>query len=318
MLNKVGRRHAILALWCLMVVLRPAWGGAPDPVFHTTVGGMERSYAVHAPDRKPPAAGFPLVLAFHGGGSNGAGMMRMTGLNAVADTRGAIVVYPDGVDRHWNDGRSTIKNKTDDVAFVNAILDEVGRRYAVDRGRIFATGASNGALFVQRLGCELSSRVAAIAPLAGPMPADLASHCRPAQPVSVLQIEGDSDPIMPFAGGKVADFGGIGEGGVVISTSDTMAQWSRIDGCLRSLAPENLPLLGPADGTEVIRTTFEQCRGGTSVELVVVHGGGHTWPGSTRRVPQFLVGKTSVQLNASAAIMDFFLALPPKQNASPS
>jgi polyhydroxybutyrate depolymerase len=97
-------------------------------------------------------------------GNAGTGMRRLTHLDRVADARGVIVIYPDGVDRHWNDGRSTIRNPQDDVGFVSALLNRVGRDIRIDNGRIYATGISNGALFAQRLGCDLSQRIAAIAP----------------------------------------------------------------------------------------------------------------------------------------------------------
>ena len=70
-------------------------------------GGTLRTYLLHIPDAPPPRGGFPVVLAFHGGGGDGARMRSLSRFDALADSRGVIVVYPDGVGKHWNDGRST-------------------------------------------------------------------------------------------------------------------------------------------------------------------------------------------------------------------
>lgn len=275
-----------------------------DPQLQLAVNGTTRSYLIHVPPGAPPAGGYPLILAFHGGGGQGRGMARLTRFDALADKRGFIAVYPDGIDRHWNDGRSTIKNKVDDIAFVNAMLDDIGHRYAI--ARIFATGMSNGALFAQRLGCDVP-RIAAIAPVAGPMPEEIAASCHPSHSVSVLQIEGTTDPIMPHDGGKVTDFGGRGEGGMVLSTGDTMALWARLDGCGQQTTAEELPHPAAFDSTRITRRRFEGCRNGTQVELLDVKGGGHAWPGGSQYAPRFIIGKSSRQIDASKAIVDFFL-----------
>ena len=294
--------------WALVASAAEARWRSDDAKVHIMVDGIDRTYVVHEPRMAQPAGGFPVVLAFHGGGGTADSMVRLTGFNDIADARGLVIVYPDGIDRHWNDGRSTIKNKTDDVAFVRALLDDVGRNYPIDRGRVFATGISNGALFTQRLGCELSGEISAIAPVAGPIPADLAPHCQPARPVSVLQIEGDADPIIPYNGGKVVDFGGRGEGGIVLSTQETMSLWGRVDGCTGRSPVETLPQTADPDGTQVTRTYFLGCQIGAQVVLLTVLGGGHAWPGGPQYAPRFIIGPASRQLDASTAIVDFFLS----------
>lgn len=286
---------------------------AADAPGQLQAGGKVRTYAVHMPDSAAPPGGFPLVLAFHGGGMQGAGMRRLTGLDAAADRRGFIVVYPDGVDKHWNDGRSTIRDPRDDVGFVAALLDRLGGEHTIDRGRVYATGISNGALFAERLGCELSQRIAAIAPVAGTLPADLAPRCRPAHPVAVLQIDGTADPIMPFDGGAVADFGGRGEGGQVLSVPATIAFWARHNGCGPARLPAALAPLAPLDRTRIVRTDYAGCPAGAAVTLLTVAGGGHAWPGAAQYAPRRAIGVASRQVDASAAIADFFLAQPRAQ-----
>jgi polyhydroxybutyrate depolymerase len=287
---------------------------AGDPEMTLQVGGVTRSYVLHLPTPRPTAP-LPVVLAFHGGGGQGRRMAGLTGLDPLADRRGFIVAYPDGIDRHWNDGRSTIKRKTDDVGFVAALLDEFERSYKIDRARVYATGISNGAMFSERLGCDLAGRIAAIAPVAGTMPVDIADTCRPSAPVSVLQIGGTADPIMPFDGGAVADFGGLGEGGVVLSDVRSAALWAGLDRCPAPAAPTVLPPAAEPDGTSVTRTIWAPCAGGARVVQLTIQGGGHTWPDGPQYLPKFIVGPVSHQLDATSAIVDFFLATPGHQGS---
>jgi len=305
MSSALPRQACILAA---LLLAGPA--AAADRAAQLDVAGTARSYALHVPDRAAPADGFPLVFAFHGGGMQGEGMRRMTRLDAVADERGFIVVYPDGVDKHWNDGRATIRNPQDDVGFVAALIARIARDEKIDRGRIYATGISNGALFAERLGCELSATIAAIAPVAGTLPADIAPDCRPARPLAVLQIDGTLDPIMPFGGGMVADFGGRGEGGQVLAVAATAAFWARANGCGAADAPQPLAPVAPPDRTRIVRTNYGGCPAGAAVTLLTIIGGGHAWPGGPQYARPAVIGKASGQLDASRAIVDFFLAQP--------
>jgi polyhydroxybutyrate depolymerase len=268
-----------------------------------SVGGVQRTYLVGAPAKKSP---MPLLLVFHGGGGRGSGMVRLTGFNDLADRYGFVVVYPDGLRRQWNDGRLPFNNHAEDVAFVSALIDAVAKEYPIDRKRIYAAGMSNGAMFSQRLGCELASRIAAIAPVSGNMPAAIAPDCRPARPISVIQINGTADPLVPFNGGDVIS----PRLGKVLSSSDTVAFWAKVDGCASKPVSTPLPPLAPADGTSIVRTVYSGCRAGTAVTFYRVEGGGHTWPGGFQYLPRSIIGPASQQLDASDTIVQFLLDHP--------
>jgi polyhydroxybutyrate depolymerase len=272
------------------------------------IGNVERTYLIHVPPYSPPQTGFPVVLGFHGAGGQARSFVWLTKLDAWADARGFIVVYPNGLGKRWNDGRATIKRKSDDIGFIAALLDEIEQRYSVNRARIYATGISNGAMFTQRLACELSDRIAAIAPVAGAMPADIAPLCRPMRAVSVLQISGSADPIVPFAGGAIA--GGRGGGGEVLSAPRTAELWASLDGCAAASPGVALPPIAPPDGTAVMRKIYAPCRQGRTVTLLTIEGGGHTWPGGPQYLPAIFIGRASDQLDASRAIVEFFLGQP--------
>jgi polyhydroxybutyrate depolymerase len=246
----------------------------------------------------------PLLLVFHGGGGRARGMPHFTGFDALADRYGVLVVYPEGVNREWNDGGEP-NDGVDDVGFVAALIHRLAQRFPIDRNRIFAAGISNGAMFSHRLGCELSDRVTGIAAIDGNLPAAIASSCKPVRPVSVLQMNGTDDPLVPFEGGRVT----IGRRIAVLSAAQTVERWAREDGCSSTASTTTLPGVAPPDSTSIERRTYARCRNGSAVTFYVVHGGGHTWPGSYQYLPAIFIGRTSDQIDASRAIVEFFLGL---------
>lgn len=299
--------HAALA-WSL-VLLSP-FAFANDEQGELTVNNHIRTFLIHVPDRSPPAEGFPLILVFHGGGMQGEGMRRLTHLDQVADTRGFIVVYPNGIDKHWNDGRSSIKNPQDDVAFVSALIDRMTHVSRIDQERVYATGISNGALFAERLGCDLSEKIHGIAPVAGSLPSDLVSVCHPRRAIAVMQIDGTKDPIMPFGGGAVSTLGGAGEGGDVISVPATASFWAKQNHCSPHASQQLLPPIVAFDRTRIMEARYQGCAAGAPVALLSVIGGGHAWPGGPQYARPRVVGFASQQLDASETIARFFLSLP--------
>lgn len=270
-------------------------------------GGITREYLIHLPpsyDGKRPVA---LVLNFHGGGGTPEGEARISGMNAVADKHGFIAVYPRGLDKHWNDGRSGDPNQPDDVAFVSQLIDTLASTYSIDSKRVYATGISNGAIFSLRLACDLSDKIAAVAPVAGSIPVSLSDRCAPL-PVSVLMINGAADPLVPYGGGHVG--GRSGYDGNVLSVPDSIDLWVKNDACFTTALNADIPKTDPNDGTSTSRQEYIGCSYATSVELLTVDGGGHTWPGGEQYLPAWVIDNTSRDFNASETMWQFFAAHP--------
>jgi polyhydroxybutyrate depolymerase len=267
------------------------------------VGGIRRTYLLHLPpslDRSTPA---PLVLVFHGAGGQGAGIAQHTGFSRLADEQGFIAVYPDGIRRRWNDGRSSGPSQ-DDVGFIRSLLDTFKAEFAIDARRIYATGISNGAMFSYRLACELPGVFAAIAPVAGALPAELAPRCTQAEPVAIVAFQGTADRYVPYMGGAVAR-----RRGPVLSAEETMAFWGRVGGCSLTATTELQPDRAPGDRTRVRRSEYPGCRHGLELVLYTIEGGGHTWPGGPS-VARLIVGRVSRDIDATATIWDFFARHP--------
>ncbi len=254
----------------------------------------------------------PLVLALHGGGGNGAGMEALTlgGLNRLSETAGFVVVYPDGVDRHWNDGRGVPeyrahRENVDDVGFMAALIEHLARTQGVDRLRVYATGISNGGLLSMRLAHELSQGIAAIAPVAISITDKIAAMRQPARPVPIVLIPGVNDPLVPWEGGNLGFPGGRAVGRV-LSVTDTVRYWVTHNRCAPSPGVTLEPDRDPRDGTRVRRESYSGCQDGADVIVYAVEGGGHTWPGGLQYLPERVIGRTSRDIYANEVIWEFF------------
>jgi polyhydroxybutyrate depolymerase len=270
------------------------------------VAGVTRTYLLHVPPRYSNALGSPAVLLFHGGQGSATTIGGITsttggGFSAFADQKNFIAIYPDSVSGTWDDGRATITNRTNDVAFTAALLDAVALEYNIDSKRIFATGISNGGMMTFRLACELSSRLAAVATVAANLPSDIQAGCNPAQPPPVAMFSGDADPLMPYAGGNIA---GV-FGGSVISATATAQFWAGKNAATLS-ATTALPNSDTADGTTTDLFTYTAAGGG-EVAFYRINGGGHTWPGGTQYTFAALIGKVARDFSANEAMWTFFL-----------
>lgn len=269
------------------------------------VRGVERNYLLHLPASYDSGKAVPLVLVFHGGRGSGKRAAQLTGFNELADRKGFIVAYPDGLDGHWNDGRPQPSGEppaADDVAFIATLINHLGTMFSIDPKRIYATGISNGAIFAQRLACELPDKFAAIAPVAGTLAKDFAAAHKPARPVSVLMIHGTADEFVPYNGGQVR--GDIH--GQVLSAADTVSLWLSADRCDPKTCQQST-MESRSDGTTRVQCQTWIGTAGATVSLYTIEGGGHTWPGA--RLPRLagrVLGPTSQDFNATAVIWDFF------------
>lgn len=253
---------------------------APAPGLASPPAPIDRPYGLHEPagwDHETPA---PLVVFFHGYGDTGSNVVRGFGLAELSDANGFVLAYPDGTldsqgRRFWNatnaccdfDGRGI-----DDVAYASRLIDDVSRKLPIDRRRVYVAGHSNGGFLALRLACDLSPRIAAAVSVAGAAWED-ATRCRPTDPVSVLQVQGDADPLVHFEGGLVFDRPGREYPGALA----TVATFANRDRCTGALSPAGAPFdfdtrLG---GPETLPRDYAGCPPGVSVSLWTVAGGSH-------------------------------------------
>ena len=274
--------------------------------------GLQRTYKIHIPQSMPEKYSPALVFVLHGGSGTGDGMERsltLGGFNTLSDENKFIVVYPDGIEINWNDGRKNTsipahQQNIDDVGFFNALIENLTNEFNIDPNRIYVTGISNGAMMSYRLALELPEKIAAIAPVAGAIPIDILPQDPLSTPLSVCVISGTCDPLVPWEGGIVGTK--RNPRGVVISVPDSVNFWVVINKCNNT--PETILLsdTDPSDGTRVYYHRYGNGENNTEVVLYEIKGGGHTWPNGYQYLSKILIGRTCKDINANEVIWDFF------------
>jgi polyhydroxybutyrate depolymerase len=277
--------------------------------------GLKRTFKIYIPELYDKSARLPLVIALHGKGGKGRSMILLTrrGFNKLSEKDGFIVVYPDGIEKNWNDGRMdeesndrAHRENIDDVGFISVLIDYMITVYNIDPRRVYVTGISNGAIMSYRLACELSEKITAIAPVDGNIPLMLYHDCSPAVPVSVLTINNVNDPLVPYNGGEIYGHFHRVKLGEVLSVDESVGFWVNRNKCSVTPVVVDEPDRDPKDGTRVTSKQYLNGNDGTEVILYSVDGGGHTWPGGIQYLPKWVIGKTSRDINANEIIWSFF------------
>jgi polyhydroxybutyrate depolymerase len=202
----------------------------------------------------PPKPPVGLVFAFHGAGGTGDGFAGGTGFSDAADKHRFAVLYPSAAaHQFWS---LNAKMGTTDLDNVRALLRQALALACTDR--VFATGVSNGGGFTARVACELDD-VVAIAPVAGGYRA--LDRCPSTRQVSVLEIHGTADHVVPYAG-KRPDYAG--------SVPRYLAGWAKRDGCGRSTSRRLTKV--------VTRVVYRRCANGLAVEHLRLKDVDHGWP----------------------------------------
>jgi polyhydroxybutyrate depolymerase len=263
-----------------------------------------------------PAGPLPLLLAFHGGGGNAGQFQATAGLDRVADSAGFVVVYPNGTGPlrrrllTWNAGPACCgyaqANALDDVGFVAAVIEDVARRTAVDRSRVYVTGHSNGGMMAHRVAAERADLVAAAASVAGSLNLE---RITPSRPVAVLQIHSVDDPRALYDGGLGPPFPGTDNRVQHGSVQAGLDRWIAANGCSTVLDTVDIRSdLGGAQAVEQTATLliWRGCRGGTEVGHWRLTGAGHGWPGDAASAGgEALVGPQARVVNAADEVWHF-------------
>lgn len=236
-----------------------------------------RPYQSYVPSSYDPSRPAPLVVALHGYTSSGSQLEDYFHFKALADAKGFLYAFPDGTKdflglRFWNatDACCNYGSNVDDVAYLEAVIADMSGRYDVDPRRVFVVGHSNGAFMAHRMACDRAGRVAAIVALAGDNWKDV-SKCKPSEPVAVLQIHGDDDPVIHYDGGQNVGLQPYP------SALASMTSWAQLDACAAT-AQTGFPSVdvdSSVSGAETTVARWSGCRPGGAAELWTMHGSGH-------------------------------------------
>lgn len=312
-------------LCALFFITSSAVAGEQDHSFRFE--GYKRHFVVYTPPLYTGKQKMPVVMVLHGGGGS-IESSRRVGMEAVADKYGFIVVYPEGTGKGrfhvWNSGQCCGKAQEEninDIGYFEQLIEILKTHYAVDYKRIYSTGLSNGAQMSYRLSCELSDKIAAIAPIAAQTAME---DCKPKRAVPTLHFHGTEDKCARYYGGEAC--GGC-FADVFRSFGIPMKRvvWAcppveeTIEARVKAYRCD-------ADGAvyyksgDVTCTRWRGCENDVNVELCTVYGGGHTWPGVKKSVQACdkrpdgklckrwseMIGKTTHNIDANEAMWAFF------------
>jgi polyhydroxybutyrate depolymerase len=248
-----------------------------------------RTYELRLPADYDGSEPKPLLLAFHGNPDNAIAFEGRIGLTDPATTRGAIVVYPDGLQGTWGPW---------DIPFADALIEHLTDGLSIDSDRIYITGYSAGGLVTQDIVCARSQYFAAAAVVAATTDTHISSTCQLPQPLPIVFVHGTEDQAFPWDGLA-------GESLSRLSVEATFDFWSRLNACSDEPVVNILPDLAD-DGTQAFTWRRSVCVGQVEVMLYGIEGGGHTWPSAPGPFPP---GRISQEIS-SEEILDFLFRHP--------
>jgi len=262
-------------------VASPAPAGRSEQAIDS--GGVSRRSLLYVP-RSGGTGARPLVFTLHGSGGSPEDQLALSGLEALAEEHGFLVLAPEGVDRRWNVPVDAAK--PDDVRFISDAIDRAGALACIDRQRVFATGFSGGGRMVSQLACDLSGRIAAIAAVGG---IRFPGPCAAARPFPILAFHGTADDVNPYDGGGQPYWG--------TGVEPAVLGWAEHNAC----AVRNDAQFSPA----VLAISYGGAGCGNEVVLYRIDGFGHTWPGSLGTAPAAAGGVPS-DISANQLLWSFF------------
>jgi len=282
----------IIPGWLLMLIGLPALAQPQQKREQIIVDGIKRAFVTYVPTTGETER-MPVIISLHGGFASPKGMFHLADFRPIADKEKFIVVCP--ASKHiWHDGADI--HGIDDVKFIDQLITYIIKTYHADASRVYVTGISNGGFMTSRLACQLHQRIAAIAVVAASL--DINEGYDLVKPMPVLYMHGSKDPIVAYNGGKMF-------GRQIYSQEGILKKWVALDGCNPKPVITNIPDAAH-DGTSIIKEEYSNPANGLKVIGYTINNGGHTWPGGWQYAPQFIIGKTTKNLNACRVMWDFF------------
>lgn len=238
--------------------------------------------------------------------------------NIVPD--GYVVVFPEGIDKQWNDGRimtevKTYRQGTDDVGFINKVTRTVQKKYGFTPKQTALAGMSNGGMMSMRMACQ-SDVHGAVATIVANLPDDLRKSCS-ASPKPMLLVFGTHDTVVDYSGGALAYSGVPSEWGFVESAKRTEEFFATRNGCNVERVRRHVIHDPEIDATRAVVSEYQGCK--QPLYTITVEGMGHTWPGEESRIFAFLSqrGVVTHQFDAAKTIKQFVDTLHMSREAAP-
>ncbi|MDJ0614940.1 MAG: polyhydroxybutyrate depolymerase [Rhizobiaceae bacterium] len=212
----------------------------------------DRSYHVLPPDDWDGVTPLPILVHFHGWGRQGPVPINHKHIGQETRKRNVLLVAPNGLGKSWDFWRPGSR----DTGFTKLVLDDVAKRYPIDRSKLFVSGYSWGSSMAWRFSCEAGDQVSVLLGISGTF-YDQSENCETG-PVEVRHVHGLKDTVMDFP------FGPNGE------ETGPVRLWQRVNEC--SSKPDQTSSWETSQ--KYTHYAWTQCSSGKNVQLDV-HGGGH-------------------------------------------
>lgn len=240
----------------------------------------ERSYRLFRPNDLP-AGPRPVLVALHGENGGADVFEWRTGLDKRAVKAGALVIYPAARETSW-------RADSDDVAFLSAVLDDAAGRWPIDAARTALAGFSTGAFLAFRYGCERADRIDMMTIVGGTF---TGPTCNLSRPVSMLQVHGQADTVVPVAGTSYSSL----TGGALPALKGPVGGLMQLDGCTGKVT-------ATWTTTPLVRNTYGTgCPAGTTVDFVVSDPLPHVWPTGSKDLSTYGVDATNMTWSVTTA-----------------
>jgi polyhydroxybutyrate depolymerase len=256
--------------------------------------GYPRDYILHIPEGYNGQDTLALVIALHGGGKNAEWVRDCSNLSTKADEEGFFVCYPNGTqtgapgENNWNAGPN-LGVFADDVSFISALIDTLATKYKVDTLMVYVAGFSAGSMMTNRLACGLAGKIAAVAPIAGPLYIPW-NTCQPERLISIIYFHARNDGSMPYYGASW-----------VASADSNCAGWANRLSC--DIGPDTL-----YNDSGALKQTWTRNDDSCEIVFWTTEDGGHSWPGGYPYEPG--ADQPSDDIDANDLMWEFFQAHP--------
>lgn len=206
------------------------------------VNGTQRSFYLIPPTTDEPV---PLVISFHGYGSNGQATINDFQLETTTGGK-AVLLFPDGVPSYFQNaiGWDDRNNDNPDMDFVRALIDDARQKHCVDAERTYVVGFSWGGWMANQVTCAFPDEVRAGIAVAGGGPR---GDCNP---TSMMIVHGTSDERENVSSGRAS-----------------VANWRATNGCAETSTASSISACVSYDGC-------------TKPVWWCEHSGGHEVPGA--------------------------------------
>lgn len=264
------------------------------------INGYTRTYRIHLPPvYENTNELLPLVIGLHGAGGSGGQFERHYHLSEKADTEGFVAVYPNGLSatgrlgaRVWNAGNCcglAMRENTDDVGFINGLIDKLLEAYRIDPKRIYVTGMSNGGMLAYRLAAEIPNKIAAIAPVSTTMV--FAPPPEQARLMPIMHLHSTLDQVVPYKGGTSP------VGYYFPPVDSVLNVWVKRNECV-----PNAQVINENDKYKHMQWVNKA--GEPMIIHYITHDGGHSWPGGEQARDK--ADPPSQVIDANDLIWEFF------------